>query len=82
MSFYAIITDDTTGDELARYVLADADLLDCDLYADRYANESGFSLDTSEGHVFTGCADFTVTLQEEPGAVCCWTSQSYYIAAE
>lgn len=82
-AFYAVITDDRSGEELARYELADADLLDCDVYAERYADESGFALDKSEGYVFNGCADFTVTLRE-PGrpAVVCWSSQSYFIAHE
>lgn len=80
--FYAIVTDDRSGEELARYELADTDIVDCGLYAERYANESGFSVDSSDGYVPDGCADFTVTMTEEPGAVRCWSSRSYFIAQE
>lgn len=65
----AIITDDRSGDELARYTLQGADILDCDIYAERYAETMGFSLDIQEAIVLKGCADFTVTLQDEPGSV-------------
>ncbi len=80
---FAVITADYSGEALACYKLADVDLLDCDLYAKRYADEQGLELDIQPGaHVPTGCADFTVTLQDEPGAVRCWNSQSYFIAAQ
>lgn len=79
---YALITDDRSGEELARYALADADLLDCDLYAERYASEIDYSLAQPDGYIITGCADFTVTLQEDPGSVICWNSKSYFLEVE
>ena len=79
---YAIITDDSSGEELARYALQDADILDCDIYAEKYADAIGFSIDESGGIVPNGLGDFTVTLQDEPGYVVCWNSQSYCMGAE
>lgn len=79
---FAVITDDRSGEELARYTLQDADILDCDIYAEKYADDMGFGIEFSYHTAPLGCADFTVTLQEEPGSVVCWNSQSYFMGME
>lgn len=78
-SMFVLVTDDRDGAELLKRKLADDELLDCDLYAQEYAQQSGFELHQSDGYIPTGCADFTVTIQREPGSVVCWNSKSYFI---
>ena len=78
---FAIITD-RNGHELGRYTLADADPLDCDQYAARWANDMGVTVAEPDGLIPDGCEDFAVTLTDQPGAARCWTSQNYMIEAE
>lgn len=76
----AIITD-AYGEVLEIYPLRDADILDCDIYAERYCRETGQMLDDRDGLVvFEG--DFTVILTDQPGGVRCFKSQSYCFKGE
>jgi len=79
---YAVITDDHTGETLMLLALGDNDLLDPNLYAHEYAASVDMEVAPADGYIPTGCADFTVTLQDEPGAVRCWNSQSYFFNEE
>ena len=73
---YAVIEVD--GQQEAIYTLTEWDLLDCDIYAQRYAEQIGYALIPSgmPGNVCS--ADVYVILQEEPGSVVCWNSASYF----
>lgn len=62
--------------------LDDDEILDCDIYAAEIANLYGFTIDTRDGHVPLGLADFTVELADQPNTGDCWTAQSYFIAPE
>lgn len=77
---FAIITDDHSGEELARYELGPTDLLEPDTYAMRHCEETEQRISPKTGYCPVGCCDFTVTLQEEPGSFHCWTSESYFYA--
>lgn len=79
---FALITDQH-GQELARYTLADTDPLNCDTYAQRYADAIGYDLDHSDGEIPGGLGDFTVTLTEQPeNTAVCWSSRSYFLSQE
>lgn len=79
---FAIILD-PHGTEQTRYRLADNDLLDCGLYAERYAQECGYNLSESTGIVPDCSGDFRVELREDPeNTVCIWSGQSYYFEVE
>ena len=80
---FAIIQD-RSGQELARYPLADTDPLDPDFFADRFSSDMGITLEGEEpgSAIPDGGEDISITLQEEPGSPCCWTSANYMIAAE
>jgi hypothetical protein len=80
---YAIITD-RNGHEEARYILSDTDPLDCDVYAQRFANAIGYDLEGEEptARIPDGCEDYTVTITEEPHAARCWSRANYMIASE
>ena len=81
--YFAIITHDREGDEVQwQHTLGDDDVLDCDVYAKMYADEIGIDLDLSDGYVPNGCADFTVTLTDQPGGVICWSLKSYFFKGE
>jgi hypothetical protein len=72
---YAIIKN-RHGEEEARYP---ADLLDCDLYAARYANDVGTDFEDG-GDLPDGCEDFSVTLTEDPAnTAVCWKSKNYCV---
>ena len=78
---YAIIKD-RHGEEQARYA---ADLLNCDLYAARYAKDMSVDLhDTEWWHDLPdGCEDFSVTLTEDPAnTAVCWKSKNYCVVWE
>lgn len=68
---------DSNGAVMSYY---DADVLDCDMYAERYAIESGFNIAESDGIIPDGCEDFSVKLAESPDSVCCWNSCNYMMA--
>ena len=69
---------DRHGAVLAFY---DLDELDPDIYAERFADESGFEID-EDGRIPDGCEDFSVKIAETPDAVRCWTSRNYMMKAE
>lgn len=76
---FAIIYD-RNGEEQARYILSDTDLLDCDIYADRFARDMGIDpLEGEEpnGRIPDGGEDYRVELTDEPNAARCWTSANY-----
>lgn len=75
---FAII-EDSEGREQARYILTDDDLLDCDIYAERFSNEIGYDLEPSSMPGNMCGAHYYVILQEEPGSVICWSSASYFL---
>lgn len=76
---YAVI-ENTHGQHEAVYLLSDDDILDCDLYAQRFAREIGYDLEPVDN---MPCgADYRVVLQEEPGSCVCWTSQNYMLNME
>lgn len=74
---YAIIENDE-DQEQARYTLADDDLLDCDIYAERFSNERGYYLEPSGRPVNMYGADYYVILQEEPGS-CIYLKAASYV---
>ena len=80
---YAIITD-RHGNEEARYILADTDPLDCDLYAARFADAMGIDLEGEEpdSRIPDGGEDYSVTLTQEPHGVRCWSRANYMMSAE
>lgn len=76
---YAIIYD-RNGQEQTRYTLADSDLLDCDIYAARFAKDMGINAlegETPTERIPDGCEDYRVELTEEPNAARCWNSANY-----
>ena len=77
---YAIIKD-RDGQELSRLTLEPDAPLDCDIYARIFGDSYGLTLIGSEpgATIPDGCEDISITLQEEPGAVTCWTSENYMI---
>jgi hypothetical protein len=83
-TMYAIITDDRSGETLAQYTLKGADPLDARYWADHYLTEEGGyrTIDEGEGDIPSGCADITCTIQEEPGSVVCWESESFFLNTE
>ena len=70
---------DRNGAVMAVYQV---DELDPDQYAERFADESGFEIDESDGLIPDGCEDFSVRIAETPDAVRCWTSRNYMMKAE
>lgn len=74
---FAIITD-RDGNEIFRYALTDEDLLDCDVFAERHADDLGVAIAEADGDIPDGCEDFAVTLTEEPGQPRCWDSKNYF----
>lgn len=76
---FAVITDNE-GQEQARYPLNDDDVLDCDIYAERYSREIAIELEPSDMPGNMCGADVYVILQEEPGSAVCWASASYFLA--
>lgn len=70
---------DRNGAVMAFY---DVDELDPDLYAERFADQSGFEIDDSDGLIPDGCEDFSVRIAETPDAVRCWTSRNYMMKGE
>lgn len=79
----AYISDPSSGELLATYKLSDTDLLDCRIYADKYANAMGVSIDESDGYIPTCCGDINVTLSDNPhGHTVCWSSESFYLEVE
>jgi len=79
---FAVITDDHTGETLMVRELKDNELLHNVTFAHEYAASVGRDVAPADGYIPTGCADFTVTLQDEPGSVRCWNSQSYFFNEE
>lgn len=79
MTYYAIIIDDRSGEEVERHTLDKHDILDCDIWARAYASSLERELHETTKHVPTGCADFTVTLTQQPGGVRNWDSKSYFL---
>jgi hypothetical protein len=79
---FALILD-RSGVEAARYALADADLLDCDLYAERFGRDFGLTLEGEEpgASIPDGCEDYRVELTEEPGSVRVWKSANYFVSS-
>jgi hypothetical protein len=74
-----IVTEDRSGEELARYEDDGVGLNDPDYWAERYAMENEFALAKEDGAVPTGCAHFTVTVTCEGCASShVWTSKSYF----
>ena len=80
---FALILD-RSGCEAARYALADADALDCDLYAARFGRDMGVTLEGEEpgASIPDGCEDYRVELTEEPGSVRVWASANYMASIE
>lgn len=80
---YAILTD-RNGTEIDRYTLTDTDLLDCDRFADIFANGLGIELEgeAPDSRIPDGCEDYTVTLTEDPQGVRCWSRANYMIKNE
>ena len=70
---------DRNGAVMAVYQV---DELDPDQYAERFADESGFEIDESDGLIPDGGEDFSVRIAETPDAVRCWTSRNYMMKAE
>ena len=70
---------DRNGAVMAVYQV---DELDPDQYAERFADESGFEIDESDGLIPDGGEDFSVRIAETPDAVRCWTSKNYMMKAE
>lgn len=80
---FALIYD-RNGQEQARWPIADHELLNPDVYAERYSTAIGYPLKGSkpEAIIPDGTEDYRVTLQEEPGSVVCWTSRNYLLMPE
>ena len=70
---------DRNGQVLEYY---EVDELDPDIYAEQYAQETGFELDDSDGLIPDGCEDFSVKIAEAADSVRCWTSRNYMIKGE
>lgn len=76
------ITSDQDGDVLFQRPLEGDELLDCDIYAERFASDY-FDADISrDGHVPLGCGEFTVELADNPGTAVCWSTRSYFTKLE
>ena len=69
-------------EQVACYPLGDDDILDCDIYAERYSQQSGYDLEASDMPGNMCGADVYVILQEEPGSCICWNSASYFYVQE
>ena len=80
---FAIIQD-RHGIEQARYLLAGDDLLDTDIYAERWANSMGIELEGEEEYsIPDGCEDYSVTITENPeNPAICWASANYMMKGE
>ena len=76
---YLTIEDVRSGEIVQHRRLEGHELLDIDLYAQKYADEMCC---TVAGDCPAGAGgDICVTLQEDPGSVCCWSSKAYFLEA-
>ncbi len=75
------ILKDRHGTEVDRITLEDSDPMDCDHFANRFAESLGFELD-ADGIVPDGTEDYSVTLTDDPTGVRSWKSANYMIAEE
>jgi hypothetical protein len=80
---FAIVYD-RHGIEETRYPLSDNDVLDCDIYADRFSQMIGHELDNGDGLLIPdGCEDYSVVLTDDPDNTSrCWTSRNYLLIPE
>jgi hypothetical protein len=80
---YAIIYN-RDGAEQWRLELNETATLDPDAYARIFAGLYGIELEGEEpgAAIPDGGEDFSVVIQEEPGAVRCWTSANYMVRGE
>lgn len=80
---FAIVNNEH-GQEQWRLELNDDAPLDPDYYAEIFAGLYGVEIDGEQpgAAIPDGCEDFSVVIQEEPGAVRCWKSANYLIRGE
>lgn len=69
---------DGTNEVIFEYNLQDNDLLNADIYAEKVADMYEMELSKSNGWIPVGCADFTITLADNPDSAVCWISKSYF----
>lgn len=75
---YLIIEDFRSGEIVQRRMLEGQEVLDIDLYSQKYVDEVCC---TVAGDCPAGAGgDICVTLQEDPGSACCWSSKAYFLA--
>lgn len=80
---FAVIIDPSSGEEFERWELDDEDPLDCDLYAERYANMVGYAIAESTDYIPNCSGDFRVELREDPdNYVHIWNGKSYFFEGE
>ena len=80
---YALVYN-REGAEQWRLELNDDASLEPDHYARIFAGLYGIEIEgeKSGAAIPDGCEDFSVVIQEEPGAIRCWKSSNYMLAAE
>ncbi len=72
--FYAVI-EDRHGHEIQRTPIEAHELLDCDLWADRYAEQIGVDIvGPGEPEVEN---TFRVVIQRDPGSAVVWGAKTY-----
>jgi hypothetical protein len=66
------------GDVLYQRKLEGHETLWLTHYVEEWCRENDLRIE-HDGTVPLGCGDITATLAEEPGSVCCWNAQSYFV---
>jgi hypothetical protein len=80
---HVVVIDPSSGEVFMQRELSDDEILDCDVYANEYADQCGMDIDWSDGYIPNCCGDFRVELREDPeNSVHIWNGQSYYFKGE
>lgn len=81
----AVVTDQQSGQEIARYKLKRHDTTDERHWADVCAESCGMEIDDSDGYIPNCSGDICVTVYRHPddvGGVSCWSSECFYFKRE